>query len=210
MKLTYLKQSTALLVTTLALGALPLSSAFAQETTAVNTGLTENEAYIRVCRETNTSIEVFDNSDLAPIANRIGTLPEGTEVRLTGVLAPGRAQVYLPGGELSGVQPVGWVNAANLTDCNGTSQPTAEACFRADVGLSVRSQPSVNSTLLTTYEAGDVIYATTDPPTEVTSPNPAPNYGRVWTAVVFDSTRGWISRTGRYGAGSNVTPIPCP
>lgn len=210
MKLTHLKQPTALLATTLALGTLPLPSAFAQTPAAVNTGLTENEGYIRVCRETNASIEVFDNSDLAPLANRIGTLPASTEVRLTGVLAPGRAQVYLPGGGLSDVQPVGWVNAANLTDCDGTSQPTAEACFRANVGLSVRSQPSVNSTLLTTYDAGDVIYATTDPPTEVTSPNTAPNYGRVWTAVVFDSTRGWISRTSRYGTGSNVTVIPCP
>jgi len=210
MKLTQLKQLNALLTATLALGALPLSSAFAQDTTAVNTNLTENKGYIRSCRETNTSVEVFDNSDLAPIANRIGTLPKGTEVGLTGVLAPGRAQVYLPGGGLSDVQPVGWVNAANLTDCDGTSPPTAETCFRADVGLSVRSQPSVNSTLLATYEAGGVIYATTDPPTEVSSPGTYPNYGRIWVAVVFDSTRGWISSTGRYGTGSNVTAIPCP
>ncbi|MEB3213779.1 MAG: hypothetical protein VKL39_20695 [Leptolyngbyaceae bacterium] len=210
-----LKSSAALLSTALLLGALSPSPAGAQDTTTINTGLTENEGYIQGCRETNASVDVFRNSDLAPIANRIRTLTEGTEVRLTGVLAPGRAQVYLPEGELSDVQPVGWVNAANLTGCDDdtddpTDDPTADACFRADVALNVRSQPSINSTLLTTYAAGNVIYATTDPPTQVTSPNTAPNYGRIWTAVVFDSTRGWISRTGRYGTNSNVTPIPCP
>lgn len=206
-----LKQTAALLVTTLSLGAVPIAPAFAQGAAAINTGLTENEGYIRGCRQTNTTVEIYDNSDLAPVANRIGTLPEGTELRLTGVLAPGRAQVYLPGDDLSDVQPVGWVNAANLTGCDDSPPPSAaEACFRADVALSVRSQPSSNSALIGSYDPGEVIYATTDPPTTVTSPVTPPNYGRVWLAVALDGTRGWIARTGVYGAGRNVTPIACP
>lgn len=209
MNLKNLHQSAALMAMTVAIGGLPIASASAQTAAAVNTDLTENEGYIRGCRETNTLVEVYDNSRLRPIANRIGSLPAGTEVRLTGVLAPGRAQVYLANDSISDVQPVGWVNAAGLTDCD-QSQPTAEACFRADIALNVRSQPDADSTLLTTFEAGDLIYATTDPPTEVTSPSNFPNYGRVWMAVTYDNSRGWISRTGRFGTGSNVTDVPCP
>lgn len=204
------KPSAVLLTTLLTLGALPGFPVAAQNATGVNTNLTENLSYIRECRETNAPVEVFDNSDLSPVANRIGTLPANTQVTLTGVLAPGRAQIYLPSGNLSEIQPVGWISAANLKGCDTAPPPTARACFRADVALNVRSQPNARAAIIGVYEAGDVIYTLNDPPTLITSPTTFPDYGRVWMAVAINSTRGWIARTGRYGVGNNVTSIPCP
>lgn len=52
------KQTAALLVTTLSLGTTAIAPAFAQGAVAINTGLTENEGYIRGCRETNTTVEI--------------------------------------------------------------------------------------------------------------------------------------------------------
>lgn len=185
------------------------SPAAAQQTEAINSGLYANEAYIRACRETNTAVQVYDNSDLAPVTNRIGTLPTNTEVTLTGVLAPGTAQVYVEGGGLSDIQPVGWIDAAALGPCDTTAETpptTAQACFAADVNLNVRSQPIASSEWLGTYGAGDVIYATAKPPIQRKSPN----YGRIWMEVDYQGQEGWVAQTGRYGTNSNVTPITCP
>jgi hypothetical protein len=197
----------------LSLGYVSVLPAYAQETRAVVQGLYENQAYIRACRQTNQTTEVFDNTSLSPVANRIGTLATGTQVRLTGVLSNGRAQVYLPNSQLSSVQPMGWINAGHLTNCGSAPPPTTRACFRADTAINVRSLPTTGSgsQIVNSYGTGGTIYATTNPPTQRTSPNTAPDFGRVWMEVAPSTNQtGWISRTGTYGQGSNVTSINCP
>jgi len=179
----------------------------AAQSEGVNSDLYSNEAYIRGCRETNTAVQVYDNSELAPITNRIGTLPRDTTVILTGVLAPGTAQVYIEGGNLSDVQPVGWIEAAVLGPCDDVAEtpPESQVCFAADVNLNVRSQPATNSAILGSYRAGDVIYSTAEPPIERTAPA-----GRVWLEVDYRGEDGWVAQTGKFGNNNNVTPIVCP
>jgi hypothetical protein len=200
------------LAAALSLGCLTTPVAVAQESKTIVEGLREDQSLIRKCRQLNRTLEVFDNTNLGPSTNRIGTLAAGTQVTLTGVVTQGRAQVFLGSGALSSVQPVGWLSAAGLTTC-GSAPPTPanRACFRANFDLNVRSQPTSNSTLVANYNAGDTIVATTNPPTQQTSPNSTPDFGRVWMAVsIFNSGTGWVARTGPNGQGSNVTSIRCP
>jgi hypothetical protein len=193
----------------LSLGAIALVSAssvaiapaLAQDTRP----LTENTNLIRGCRQLNQSSQVFDNSALGPTTNRIGTLAAGTRITLTGVVASGRAQVFLGSGTLSSVQPVGWLNAANLGPCSSTPPPAARACFRANIDLVVRSSPGTGA-VIAGYNTGNNIVATTNPPTQRTTSD-----GRIWLATtLFNGSTGWIARTGPNGAGSNVTPQACP
>lgn len=167
--------------------------------------LTENPTLIRGCRRLNQAVEVFDNSTLGPTANRIGTLASGTQVTLTGVVATGRAQVFLGSDTLSPIQPVGWLNAANLGPC-GNTPPPIDACFRADAALLVRSGPSAGASVVAGYSRNDLIRASTNPPTQQTTAD-----GRRWMQVrISNGTTGWIARTGPGGVGSNVTPTNCP
>lgn len=200
------------IATTLSLGSLSIAPSWGQEAQSTVQGLYENPSYIRSCRQLNRGVEVFDNTNLGPSANRIGTLNAGTQVRLTGVLASGRAQIYLQGQALSSTQPVGWITASALTNCGSTPPPPVnKACFRANIALNVRSAASSNAALITAFPAGSTLVATTNPPTQHTSPNAAPDYGRVWLAITLNSGgTGWVARTGTYGQGSNVTSIPCP
>ncbi|MEA5447398.1 hypothetical protein VB780_02375 [Leptolyngbya sp. CCNP1308] len=186
----------------LSTGSLSVTPAFAQNTRA----LTENPALIRGCRQLNQATEVFDNSTLGPISTRIGTLQAGTQVRLTGAVSPGRAQVFLSSGNLSSTQPVGWINASVLTTCGGTPTPPTRACFRADRELVVRSSPTASSSAVAGYNVGNTVIASTNPPTQQTSAD-----GRRWMQVtIYNGSTGWIARTGTNGLGSNVTPITCP
>ncbi|MGB5975479.1 MAG: SH3 domain-containing protein [Nodosilinea sp.] len=167
--------------------------------------LTENTALIRGCRQLNQADQIFDNSALGPIANRIGTLPAGTQVTLTGAVTQGRAQVFLRSGSLSPVQPVGWLNAANLGPC--TLPPTADACFRADQSLAVRSGPSTGYPVVAGYSVNNLVRASTNPPTQHISSGDR----RRWMQVrISDGTNRWIARTGANGVGSNITPTNCP
>ncbi len=196
----------------LSCGVLAAPVAQAQNTRTIIEGLREDQGLIRKCRQLNRTLEVFDNTNLGPSANRIGTLAAGTQVTLTGVVTQGRAQVFLGNGTLSSIQPVGWLSAAGLTTCGSTPPPTGNrACFRANFDLNVRSRPTLSSTLVANYNAGDTVIATTNPPTQQTSPNASPDFGRVWMAVtIFNGGTGWVARTGPNGQGSNVTSIPCP
>lgn len=184
----------------LSAGSLFVAPALAQETRAI----TENPALIRGCRQLNRATEVFDNSTLGPIANRIGTLQAGTQVSLTGATSPGRAQVFLRSGTLSPAQPVGWINASVLTTCGSTPPPT-KACFRADRELVVRSSPTAGS-VVAGYNAGDTVIASANPPNQQTTTD-----GRRWMQVtIYNGSTGWIARTGTNGSGNNITPIACP
>ncbi len=195
---------------TLSLGAIALLSASAAAIAPALAqdprSLTENPTLIRECRQLNRSTEVFDNSILGPLATRIGTLGANTEVLLTGAVASGRAQVFLSGGTLSSTQPVGWLNSANLGPCTTEPPPTTGACFRANQALVVRSGPTTGSGRVAEYNAGDLVRATANPPTQQNASD-----GRVWTQVrIFNNATGWVARTGAGGLGSNITPIACP
>ncbi len=182
-------------------GSFSVAPALAQETRP----LTENPTLIRGCRQLNQSAQIFDNSTLGPAANRIGTLNAGTQVTLTGAVSPGRAQIFLGSGTLSSVQPVGWLNAANLGPCGSTPPPTG-ACFRAQVALVVRSGPTSSSAVLAGYSAGDTVIASANPPTQQISAD-----GRRWLQVRMSTGgTGWVASTGANGVGSNLTSIPCP
>ena len=200
------------MATVLSIGSFSIVSASAQTAQANVQGLYENPSYIRSCRQLNRGVEVFDNTNLGPSSNRIGSLNAGAQVRLTGVLTNGRAQIFLADHNLSSIQPVGWITASALTTCGSTPPPPAtKACFRANSALNVRASASSSSNLLTTYSAGSTLVATTNPPTQQTSPNTAPDYGRIWLAITLSNGgSGWVARTGPSGQGSNVTSIPCP
>lgn len=201
MALTTMQRSAWGAIALLIAGSVSVAPALAQDTRP----LTENSTLIRGCRQLNRSTEVFDNSTLGPVANRIGTLGANTQVTLTGAVAPGRAQVFLSSGTLSAVQPVGWLNAANLGPCGSTPPPTA-ACFRSPFALVVRSSPTSSSPVLAGYGAGDTIIASTNPPTQQVAAD-----GRRWIQVRSKTgNTGWVASTGANGAGSNLTSILCP
>lgn len=180
--------------------------------------LTERIPFINSCRLINRTTEVFNNSGLSPASTRVGTLTANTSVTLTGVLATGRAQVYIPNSDRS-IRVMGWVDAANLGPCGTTTGDTTPpttvppaataACYRVNSSMTVRSNASSTSSVLGALQTGDIAHATTNPPTESVSPNSAPDYGRVWTQVSISNNRtGWVSRTGTRGVGSNLTPLP--
>ncbi|MBD0335497.1 MAG: hypothetical protein ICV62_08410 [Cyanobacteria bacterium Co-bin13] len=171
-----------------------------------NADISENVNLIGQCRQTNRSTEVFSTSSLGPAANRVGTLTANSQVTLTGVVAPGRAQVYRPDANL-----VGWVNAAFLAACATatTPQPAAQrVCYRAEVALSVRTEPTINAPLVGTIAVGEVVFAANSPPNVVTAAAAAPNLGRQWVQITFEGTSRWIARTGPNQVGSNVTQLP--
>lgn len=191
-----------LTIALLVAGSVAVAPALAQDTRP----LTENPTLIRGCRQLNRSTEVFDNSTLGPVANRIGTLGSGTQVTLTGAVATGRAQVFLGTGTLSAMQPVGWLNAANLGPCTTTPLPPPGVCFRADRELIVRSGPSTTTGQVAGYSIGNTVTATTSPATEQVAAD-----GRRWVQVrIANGGTGWVSRTGIGGLGDNMTPIACP
>lgn len=194
----------------------PFVSASAQYT-----DLTENQSYIRGCRQIKqgaTAI-VYDNTDLASKpTTQIGTLFSGTQVNLTGVLRETgsytAAQVYLGDGELTTLQPVGWINASLLTNCTTSpiaNPPSSElpfgdnTCFRPRTTLVVRTEPSENSPLTgMQFTTRSTIRPSMMPPTYRTSPG-----GREWLEV--ETYRGdfWVASSGAGGVGSNLTPVRC-
>jgi hypothetical protein len=170
-----------------------------------NTGLVERVEFINACRRTNRSVEVFSDTALSSV-NRIGTLAANTPVFLTGVLAPGRAQIVRRDSPTSSITVVGWINAANLTTCDAPAP--VRACYRINVdNLSVRSGPSSTSAFRGALRAGSIVYATTNPPREQVSPNTPPDFGRIWVEILQDGSSAWIARTGQSGIGSNATRL---
>lgn len=190
--------------------AAPTPPAAAPETTpaprADVSGLFERVEYINACRQTNRSVEVFADTALSSV-NRIGTLEPSAQISLTGVLAPGRAQIVRRESPDSAILLVGWVNSAYLTSC-GSPPPTGKVCYEVNVPtLTLRSAPSSTSSYQGTISAGSIVYATSSPPTERTSPNSPPDFGRIWVQVYVRNNLVWISRTGPNGAGNNATQL---
>ena len=182
---------------------------------AQNTDLSENQSYIRGCRQVKQGVNavVYDNTDLANKPNnQIGTLLSGTEVALTGVLRETEtytaAQVYVNDGDLTTTQPVGWIDAGTLTTCTDTTPPpTSDVCFRPRTTLVVRSGPSVTSANTgMTFTTSSLITPHNQPPEFETDPAD----GRVWLHVNTYQGPNWVASTGPNGAGSNLTSAPCP
>lgn len=164
-----------------------------------NTSLYEKTDYIGMCRRTNTTVGVFSDTALSP-ANRLGTLTPNTSVELTGVLAPGLAQITRRTSPTT-IVVVGWVSASHLTTC-GT--PALKACYQVNVDyLSVRTAPSTGSNVRGSLRINSIVYATSNPPKEQTS-----GEGRIWSEINYLSSPGWISRTGPNGVGNNATRLP--
>lgn len=190
-----------LIAATAALGCLPVAAANAQT-------LTENPTYVRGCRQINAQTQVFATSDLSP-TNRIGTLfTPGTEVNLTGVLRDGRAQIFMDDRSMWNLQPVGWVDASNLTSCTSTPPPSAsDFCYEitAVQGLIVHSEPRTTSAQRGTLNRYEKVAATTNPPTRRTSASD----GRVWAEVIFLGQPAWISTTGPNASGFNAVKASC-
>lgn len=183
-------------------------AAWAQSSRVIVQGLQENQGLIRQCRQTTQTVEVFDNTSLGPAANRLGTLRAGTRVTLTGVVTQGRAQIFLGNNfnGLSPVQPMGWVSASFLTNCSNTPPPAARACFRANTRLSVRTRPSDSANIMANYNAGDTIYASSNPPLRQ-----RPGDGRTWLQVtIYDGSTGWIVETSANGQVINTSAVSCP
>lgn len=129
MAMNYLKTSgflTLLLggVAGLGLAYLPRTAVLAQATGITHNNLSENQDYIRSCRQVIQGVEahVYDNSDLDRQPQRqLAVLYGGDSMRLTGVLRRESnftaVQIYLLNQPLSGLQPMGWVSANKLTAC---------------------------------------------------------------------------------------------
>lgn len=168
-------------------------------------GLFERVEYINACRQTNQAVEIFADTALSSV-NRVGSLPANAQVTLTGVLAPGRAQIVRRNSPDTPIVVVGWVNAAYLTNCG--SSGSAKVCYRVNVPeLTLRSGPSSTSSYQGTLSSGSIVYATNTPPNERTSPNTPPDFGRVWVEVFVRNNIVWLSRTGPSGVGENATQL---
>jgi hypothetical protein len=92
--------------------------------------LSEVSAYIGECRQVAPdygSIEIYSSTELGTNSgNRIGTINEGTDMILTGVVREATtqngvpatlAQIYMPNRSFPKQQPVGWVDASKITEC---------------------------------------------------------------------------------------------
>lgn len=206
MRSTIVRQFTVGLVAIAAVAAGLVPVALAQSPKSVVSGLEENQDKIGECRQVNQRAAVFDNTNLWPIANRLGTLEAGQVVTLTGVVLRGRAQIFIRSDffRLGRAQPVGWINSGVLNLCGTPLSPISRVCFRADVELRVRPTRSLNDNGVVTYRMNDIFVASTNPPFKISS------NGLSWLEVTMnDGTYGWVVETMNNGQ-RNATQINCP
>lgn len=158
-------------------------------TLAQTTSATEDMSKVGACRATQRTIEIFSNSQIGTLIYRVGTLGQGEEVTLTGVLKPGLAQVqsYYSDGS---IKVVGWVDAGALSpSCIPAGVGTDEVrCYRLDRDLNVRAQPSTRGEIVADFKPGDItendippITTLADGYTWVRALTYLGNYG--WTAI---------------------------
>jgi hypothetical protein len=173
----------------------------AQETG--DTPLYERTSYINGCRQATATTEIFLNTALGPVNQRVGTVTTGTQVTLTGVLGTitgigGVAQIKQP--------VVGWVRAANLTTCDDGGLPGKGTCYvvrrtNAPNGLSAYDNPGRDPQRYPNRptgaqdgpDAGSRVYLT-NPPTAAQTYN-----GKVFVKVYYTSLSGgerlgWVSQ----------------
>jgi hypothetical protein len=185
-------------------------AALAQSPKSVVSGLQENQGLIGQCRRLNQTATVFNNTNLGPRDTSLVTLPEGTEVRLTGVVLSGRAQIFLGNNfnGLSSVQPVGWISTNFLASSCGGGTQTPSACFRANVLLDVRPTPDPSGNRLASYEVGEIFAASTNPPTRKISNAPG---SPSWLEIrMFNGSIGWVVEMSSSGQQNATQQEACP
>jgi hypothetical protein len=98
--------------------------------TSIHQNLTENQEYIRGCREIIAGVQanIYTNSDLSNGPNApIESFGGGQQVRLTGVLRKlpnyTAVQIYLDDFVFANDHPVGWVDASQLALSTQTCYP---------------------------------------------------------------------------------------
>lgn len=200
----------------------PAPSAPAPSTPAPNApapgdaSLYERSSYIGTCRQVNATTEVFQNTALGPVNQRIGTVNVGSQVTLTGVLGDiagigGVAQIKTP--------VVGWLRSSALTTCG--TPPVTGSCFiirtaTAPNGLFAYSDPITAQKQLYNGQAdgpagGSKVYFTAPPTPSQTARNTI--YVKVtYTSLNGSNRMGWISQgpvgSTPGGATSNLSVCP--
>ncbi len=178
--------------------------------------LYERASYISTCRQVNATTEVFQNTALGPVSQRVGTVNAGSQVTLTGVLGDiagigGVAQIKLP--------VVGWLRSANLATCG--TPPVTGSCYiiktaTAPNGLYAYADPISAQKQLYNGQAdgpagGSKVYFTTPPTPSQTARNTI--FVKVTYTSLSGSDRvGWISQgpvgSTPGGATSNLSVCP--
>jgi hypothetical protein len=178
--------------------------------------LYERASYIGTCRQANATTEVFQNTALGPVNQRVGTVNAGSQVTLTGVLGDiagigGVAQIKTP--------VVGWLRSSTLATCG--TPPVTGSCFiirtaTAPNGLYAYSDPITAQKQLYNGQAdgpagGSKVYFTTPPTPSQTARNTI--YVKVTYTSLNGSNRvGWISQgsVGSTPGGLSSNLSVCP
>ncbi|HEY9628592.1 MAG TPA: hypothetical protein V6C84_14920 [Coleofasciculaceae cyanobacterium] len=178
--------------------------------------LYERVPYISTCRQLNATTEVFQNTALGPVSQRVGTVNAGAQVTLTGVLGNiagigGVAQIKTP--------VVGWLRSSVLTTCG--TPPVTGSCYiirtsTAPNGLYAYSDPITAQKQLYGGVAdgpagGSRVYFTSPPTPSETARNTI--YVKVsYTSLSGSSRIGWISQgpVGSTPGGSTSNLSACP
>lgn len=155
------------------------------------------QGLIGQCRATNRAITVY--SDRSTSSAVVGTLAINTSVTLSGNGLNGFIGISAP--------VTGFVQAAFLKACAGTTPPTGNTCRRVitSEGVLIRSEPNRNATQVGFASFNQQVTLTADPPQ--TSRD---SEGRTWVAIAGPA-RGWLSN-GFAGASNlgqcSTTPPP--
>ncbi|WAL59196.1 hypothetical protein [Thermocoleostomius sinensis] len=159
------------------------------------TGLTQQSNLIGACRYSLNSLDVYRD---AARTQRILTIVPDTELRLTGVVGTGVAEIYSPA--------LGWISTATIEACDAipAPEPAAQACYEILTTVTVRSGPDGSYPGIGQIRRGGIAYATTNPPTVSVSRD-----RRRWIEIYFPRQgQGWFSLTGSGGAGQNAVRLP--
>jgi hypothetical protein len=135
------------------------------------------------CRAANRTLDIFEQPSVAPDSETLLTIDPNIRVTLAGPGSEGWIAVSAP------VQ--GYVIARHLKLCGDTPPPppppsTSNTCRRAQIDLSVRSNPSPFSANLGTVFNGQTLTLARPPRSEV-----GPQ-GRTWLQIAAPED-GWVS-----------------
>ncbi len=176
-------------------------------TTPIVSGLSEQPRLINACRfSPEQSLVIYEDAARTRILRTLTAPTEG--VFLTGIVGTGLAQIKQP--------VLGWIGTGTIEPCTTpiptpgptpaptpTPTPSTQACYEVRAAqLTVRTSTSTTATALGVYGSGSKIYATANPPREVTGSD-----GRIWTEIKAPNGNGWVSRTGPNGVGENAVRL---
>jgi hypothetical protein len=176
-------------------------------TPPIVSGLSEQPRLINACRfSPEQSLVIYEDAARTRILRTLTAPTEG--VFLTGIVGTGLAQIRQP--------VLGWIGTGTIEPCTTpiptpgptpaptpTPTPSTQACYEVRAAqLTVRTSTSTTATALGVYGSGSKIYATANPPREVTGSD-----GRIWTEIKAPNGNGWVARTGPNGVGENAVRL---